>query len=202
MRFTMRWTLILLLLAGCNTAQRTGHDDPAIFNELKCKSECLSMVDLYGNEMDSHESPLATYVSRIFSRLVKVGESPDTPLQLYVLNRNIPNFLLTEGGELGLSRGLLDQLDNEAELAALLALMMSAQPDTDPSGTFSEYELEGAYKWVKLAGYNPQAFASLNRKLSSLSLKKCRSEKLMQLVTKGPSEGYTGDRPYREALLQ
>ena len=160
------------------------------------------MADLYGNEIDSLKSPLATYVSRIFSRLIKVGESPDTPLQLYVLNTMLPNFLLTEGGVLGLSRGLLNRLDNEAELAALLALMMSAQPDTDPSGTFSEYELEGAYKWVKLAGYNPQAFASLNRKLSSLALKKCGSEKLLELVTKEPSEGYTGDQPYREALLQ
>lgn len=62
---------------------------------------------------------LSDYVDRVGQRLA--AESPrDLPYEFTVINNDVPNAWALPGGKIGINRGLLVELDNEAELAAVL----------------------------------------------------------------------------------
>jgi predicted Zn-dependent protease len=51
---------------------------------------------------------------------VNVSDRPQLPYEFTVLNNDIPNAWALPGGKIAVNRGLLTELDNEAELAAVL----------------------------------------------------------------------------------
>lgn len=62
---------------------------------------------------------LSRYVSRVGQRVA--AESPrNLPYEFVVLNNDVPNAWALPGGKIAINRGLLVELDNEAELAAVL----------------------------------------------------------------------------------
>jgi len=61
------------------------------------------------------------YVSSVGKKLAAVSDRPDLPYEFVVLNNSVPNAWALPGGKIAINRGLLLHLDNEAELAAVLA---------------------------------------------------------------------------------
>lgn len=64
---------------------------------------------------------LTEYVNEVGARLVQVSDRPDLPYEFVVVNDGTPNAWALPGGKIAVNRGLLTELDSEAELAAVLA---------------------------------------------------------------------------------
>lgn len=62
---------------------------------------------------------LTAYVSQVGQRLAAVSDR-NLPYEFVVLNNSVPNAWALPGGKIAVNRGLLMELDNEAELAAVL----------------------------------------------------------------------------------
>jgi beta-barrel assembly-enhancing protease len=60
------------------------------------------------------------YVSSLGQRMHRMTHRPDMPYSYRVLNANYVNAYTFPGGAMGVTRGILTELNNEAELAALL----------------------------------------------------------------------------------
>lgn len=66
------------------------------------------------------DAELVSYVGNVGNKLVKVSNRPDLPYEFTVLNNSVPNAWALPGGKIAVNRGLLLELNNEAELAAVL----------------------------------------------------------------------------------
>ncbi len=64
---------------------------------------------------------LNKYVQTLGKKLVAVSDRTQLPYEFVVLNNPIPNAWALPGGKIAINRGLLLELDNEAELAAVVA---------------------------------------------------------------------------------
>jgi predicted Zn-dependent protease len=62
---------------------------------------------------------LADYVAEVGNRLAAVSDR-DLPYEFAVLNNSVPNAWALPGGKIAVNRGLLVELESEAELAAVL----------------------------------------------------------------------------------
>ena len=63
---------------------------------------------------------LTAYVQSIGKRLAAVSDRPKLPYEFVVLNDSIPNAWAMPGGKIAFNRGLLYELNSEAELAAVM----------------------------------------------------------------------------------
>ena len=63
---------------------------------------------------------LTTYVQGIGKRLAAVSDRPELPYEFVVLNDSVPNAWAMPGGKIAFNRGLLYELNSEAELAAVM----------------------------------------------------------------------------------
>ncbi|MDX1914618.1 MAG: M48 family metalloprotease [Methylophilus sp.] len=63
---------------------------------------------------------LTTYVQSVGQKLAAVSDRPELPYEFVVLNDSIPNAWAMPGGKIAFNRGLLYELNSEAELAAVL----------------------------------------------------------------------------------
>ena len=63
---------------------------------------------------------LAAYVNEVGTRLARYGERPELPYEFKIVNDSSPNAFALPGGYIAISRGLLADLENEAQLAAVL----------------------------------------------------------------------------------
>ena len=62
---------------------------------------------------------LVAYVSEVGARVAQYAENP-LPYEFVILNNSVPNAWALPGGKIAINRGLLTELENEAELAAVL----------------------------------------------------------------------------------
>jgi predicted Zn-dependent protease len=62
---------------------------------------------------------LTAYVQSVGQRIAAVSDS-DLPYEFVVLNNGVPNAWALPGGKIAVNRGLLAELEDEAELAAVL----------------------------------------------------------------------------------
>lgn len=65
------------------------------------------------------DAGLTEYVNQVGQRLAAVSDR-DLPYEFVVLNSSVPNAWALPGGKIAVNRGLLVELNNEAELAAVL----------------------------------------------------------------------------------
>lgn len=63
---------------------------------------------------------VTNYVSLIGLKLASVSDRPHLPYEFVVLNNSVPNAWALPGGKIAVNRGLLLELESEAELAAVL----------------------------------------------------------------------------------
>lgn len=122
------WTAVavavLSAVAGCAVNPVTGRQELALFSvsssdEIKLGREAFpKAVQQMGGEYD--DAALASYVSGVGGRLAQVAERPELPYEFKVLNDSTPNAFALPGGFVAITRGLLVNLENEAQLAAVL----------------------------------------------------------------------------------
>ncbi len=67
------------------------------------------------------DQALTAYVQGIGAKLAAVSDRPQLPYEFVVLNESVPNAWAMPGGKIAINRGLLIELENEAELAAVMA---------------------------------------------------------------------------------
>ncbi|MCG8591538.1 MAG: M48 family metalloprotease [Proteobacteria bacterium] len=117
----------LLLLAtlawACATNPVTGRSE---LNLVSRAGEIQIGEDNYGPTRQMQggdytvDPELTTYVQSVGQRLAAVSDRPDLPYEFQVLNSSVPNAWALPGGKIAINRGLLLELENEAQLAAVL----------------------------------------------------------------------------------
>jgi predicted Zn-dependent protease len=114
--------LAALLLTACGTNPVTGK------REIQFVSEAQEVKLGEQNYAPTRQSEggdltvlpeLTTYVSGVGQKLAVVADRK-LPYEFVVLNSSVPNAWALPGGKIAVNRGLLTELKNEAELAAVL----------------------------------------------------------------------------------
>jgi predicted Zn-dependent protease len=118
-------TIILvsvLAVSGCATNPVTGKSEFAWVSEeeeIRIGEEVYApMQQSQGGEYDVDED-LTLYISEVGERLAAVSDR-ELPYEFVVLNSSVPNAWALPGGKIAINRGLLTELQSEAELAAVL----------------------------------------------------------------------------------
>jgi predicted Zn-dependent protease len=121
-RFLIPVVLSFFLVTGCAVNPVTGK------NELSLVSEAQEMEIGRKNYAPLRQSQggdytvdkaLTAYVSEVGQKLAAVSDRK-LPYEFKVLNNSVPNAWALPGGKISINRGLLTELETEAELAAVL----------------------------------------------------------------------------------
>lgn len=112
----------LLLLGACATNPVTGDRELSFVSE----EQELQIGEQYyeptqqsqGGELNI-DPGLTAYVQEVGQRLAEVSDR-ELPYEFVVLNSSVPNAWALPGGKIAINRGLLTELENESELAAVL----------------------------------------------------------------------------------
>lgn len=114
--------LLLLALNACTVNPVTGERELGLVSAQQeiaiGTQQYVPTQQMQGGEL-VHEPALARYVSEVGKRLAAQSER-QLPYEFVVLNNDVPNAWAMPGGKIAINRGLLTELDNEAELAAVL----------------------------------------------------------------------------------
>jgi len=121
------WFLLALLMfvfTGCAVNPVTGRNELAIMNisaeqevALGGKSYQQALQQMGGLYPDRE---LNSYVNRVGQRLARTSHRPELTYQFKVVNDSSPNAFALPGGFIAITRGLLINMENEAQLAAVL----------------------------------------------------------------------------------
>ena len=120
------WVLLasVLLLSACGVNPVTGKREFQLVSEAQeieiGEENYLFARQAQGGEY-SVDPTLSAYVNEVAARLAAVSDRPELPYEFVVINDSTPNAWALPGGKIAVNRGLLSELDSEAELAAVLA---------------------------------------------------------------------------------
>ena len=119
-----RWLVLLaaVLATGCAVNPVTGEREIRLVSEAQEVSlgeqNYLPMRQSQGGDYVL-DPALEDYVQQVGQRLAAVSDRP-LPYEFHVLNNSVPNAWALPGGKIAINRGLLTELQSEAELAAVL----------------------------------------------------------------------------------
>jgi len=112
----------LLVLAGCSVNPVTGKRELMMVSSAQeiemGKQSYLPMQQSQGGAYDV-DAGLSSYVQDVGSRVASMS-GVTLPYEFVILNSSVPNAWALPGGKIAINRGLLTELDSEAELAAVL----------------------------------------------------------------------------------
>jgi predicted Zn-dependent protease len=116
--------LVMALLSGCAVNPATGKSELSLF-EVPASKEIAIGQKTFPQALQQTggvctDPQLNAYVSEVGKRLGHLSQRPDLPYQFRVVNDTTPNAFALPGGFIAITRGLLINLDNEAQLAAVL----------------------------------------------------------------------------------
>ncbi len=115
--------LFLALLAGCAVNPVTGDREfmtVSTRDEIKMGTQNYApMLQSQGGAYDV-DPALSQYVQTIGQQLAEFSDAR-LPYEFTVLNNSVPNAWALPGGKIAVNRGLLTEINSEAELAAVLA---------------------------------------------------------------------------------
>lgn len=115
--------LALLAVLGCVTNPVTGRSELVLISE---QQEIALGRDNYGYQQQMQGGPylldddLLRYVREVGEKLARVSDRPHLPYEFVIVNDNSWNAWAMPGGKIAINRGLLADLRNESELAAVL----------------------------------------------------------------------------------
>jgi predicted Zn-dependent protease len=114
--------VILAAAAGCSVNPVTGKSEITFVGEATeiemGEQNYAPMQQSQGGEYDV-DPVLTEYVQGVGNKLAAVSDRP-LPYEFVVLNNSVPNAWALPGGKIAINRGLLTELESEAELAAVL----------------------------------------------------------------------------------
>ncbi|MGQ0813276.1 MAG: M48 family metalloprotease [Gemmatimonadota bacterium] len=108
-------------LAACATNPVTGRRELALISE----SQEIAIGQEYAQQVEQSlglvdDASLQAYVRRVGARLAAESERPNLPWRFGVVDDAVPNAFALPGGPVYITRGLMDLMDSEAELATVL----------------------------------------------------------------------------------
>jgi predicted Zn-dependent protease len=108
-------------LAACATNPVTGRRELALVSE----NQEIQMGQQAAQEVEQQlglvaDAGLQSYVRAIGARLAAQSERPNLPWRFGVVDDPVPNAFALPGGPVYITRGLMDLMDSEAELATVL----------------------------------------------------------------------------------
>jgi predicted Zn-dependent protease len=113
--------VLCALAAGCATNPVTGRRQLALISEAQeiqlgqqASQQVAQQLGLVENQA------LQQYVQRVGEGLARESERPNLPWTFRVVDDPTPNAFALPGGFIFLTRGMMDLMDSEAELAAVL----------------------------------------------------------------------------------
>lgn len=113
--------LVCMLAAGCAVNPVTGRRQVSLVSEAQeiqigrqAAQEVSQQLGLVENEA------LQQYVQRVGERLARESERPNLPWTFRVVDDPTPNAFALPGGFIFFTRGMMNLMDSEAELAAVL----------------------------------------------------------------------------------
>ncbi|ARU57484.1 M48 family peptidase [Oleiphilus messinensis] len=115
--FTVLW------LSGCAVNPVTGESQLMIISEaeeIKIGQEQYAPAQQSQGGQFYLDPELTFYLKTVGNKLAQVSDRPDLPYEFVVLNNSVPNAWALPSGKIAVNRGLLIELDNEAQLAAVL----------------------------------------------------------------------------------
>ena len=113
----------LVLVAACSVNPVTGENELSLMSqndELNLGRQQYSPTQQSQGGQYYLDSELTFYVSSVGKKLAGVSDRPDLPYEFVILNNSAANAWALPGGKIAVNRGLLLQLQDEAELAAVL----------------------------------------------------------------------------------
>lgn len=114
--------LAILSLAGCGTNPVTGQRELQLISPAQevqiGEQQYFGAQQMQGGDY-AVDPALTQYVQQVGQRLAKVSDR-ELPYEFVVLDNSVPNAWSLPGGKIAVNRGLLQKLDCEAELAAVL----------------------------------------------------------------------------------
>ena len=114
--------LLFLLAAGCAVNPVTGSRELSLLStahEISIGESQYRPLQQMGGGQYEVDPGVAEYVASVGQRVAAVSDR-DLPYAFVVVNDGTPNAWALPGGKIGIHRGLLMELENEAELAAVL----------------------------------------------------------------------------------
>jgi predicted Zn-dependent protease len=109
-------------LAACAVNPVTGKREITFVSEseeIKLGTENYAFMQQAGGGEYDIDPLLTEYVDGVGNRLADVSDRP-LPYEFIVLNSSVPNAWALPGGKIAINRGLLTEINSEAELAAVL----------------------------------------------------------------------------------
>jgi predicted Zn-dependent protease len=115
-------TLIALLLAGCFVRNPATHRRHArlLSPEAEKKIGEETKKQILEDYSVIESTQVAAYVARVGQRLAQVSDRPTVDYDFTVLSSDLINAFAAPGGYIFITRGLLDAVDDEAELAMVI----------------------------------------------------------------------------------
>ena len=115
-------TAVAVALGGCAKNPVTGQSQLMLVSETQ---EITMDKQAAPHQFSADYGPVQdgavnSYVDGVGQRLAATSHRPDMPYSFRVVNANYVNAYAFPGGSIACTRGILLDMDNEAELAALL----------------------------------------------------------------------------------
>ena len=113
---------VATVLAGCATNPVTGKSEISLVSESwELKTGAQNYLPARQSQGGDYvaDPKVQAYVQEVGNKLAAVSDR-DLPYQFAVINNSVPNAWAMPGGKIAIHRGLLTELDSEAELAAVL----------------------------------------------------------------------------------
>lgn len=114
---------LLTLVSGCSVNPVTGEKQLSLISEheeLALGAEQYTPTQQTQGGRFYIDPELTVYVREVGQKLARVSDRPDLPYEFVVLNSSVPNAWALPGGKIAINRGLLVQLEDEAQLASVL----------------------------------------------------------------------------------
>ncbi|MCW8125447.1 M48 family metalloprotease [Microbulbifer halophilus] len=135
------------LLAGCAVNPVTGKKELSLMSqgqELSLGEEQYPVNQQQQGGKYIVDPSLQDYVSRVGQKLARESDQPQLPYEFAVLNNSTPNAWALPGGKIAVNRGLLTILEDESELAAVLAHEIVHAAARHSAAAMSQQQVLGA----------------------------------------------------------
>jgi predicted Zn-dependent protease len=122
MKRLLAYAVLAASVTGCAMNPVTGKPDFMMVSEsqeLALGAQNYAPMQQAEGGIYDIDPQLTAYVSEVGSKLAAVSDRP-LPYEFVVLNNSVPNAWALPGGKIAVNRGLLTELNSEAELAAVL----------------------------------------------------------------------------------
>lgn len=113
----------MVFVTACSVNPVTGENELSLMSqsdELNVGNQQYTPTQQSQGGQYYLDSELTFYVASIGKKLAAVSDRADLPYEFVILNNSVPNAWALPGGKIAINRGLLLELQDEAELAAVL----------------------------------------------------------------------------------